>query len=39
MRQFDWVQEKKVWWQSMGLPDVHHKGHGGLKHRVGVVAS
>ena len=26
-----WVQERKVWQQSVGLPDVHHKGHGGLE--------
>ena len=28
---FDWVQERKVLWQSVGLPDVHHKGHGGFE--------
>jgi hypothetical protein len=22
--------ERKVRWQSVGLPDVHHKGHGGF---------
>ena len=27
----DWVPEKKVWRQSMGLPDVHHKGCGGFE--------
>jgi hypothetical protein len=26
-----WVQERKVWWQSMGHPHVHHKEHGGFE--------
>jgi hypothetical protein len=26
-----WVQERKVWQPSMGLPDVHHKGLGGFE--------
>ena len=28
---FNWVPERKVQWQSVGLPDVHHKGHGGFE--------
>jgi hypothetical protein len=28
MQQLVWVQERKVRQQSMGLPDVHHKGRG-----------
>jgi hypothetical protein len=28
MQLLTWVQERKVQWQSMDLPDVHHKGHG-----------
>jgi hypothetical protein len=24
------VQERKVQWQSVWLPEVHHKGHGGF---------
>jgi hypothetical protein len=32
------VQESKIWWQSIGLPEVHHKGRGGLEHWVGMVA-
>jgi hypothetical protein len=34
--QLGWVQERKVWWQSVGLPDVHHKGRGASKHGAGV---
>ena len=34
-----WVQERKVQWQSMGLPDVHHKGHGGFEAQVGMVGT
>jgi hypothetical protein len=26
-----WVQERKMPWQSVGLPDVHHKGRGGFE--------
>jgi hypothetical protein len=26
-----WVQERMVWHQSVGLPEVHHKGHGGFE--------
>ena len=34
-----WVQERKNWWQSKGLPDVHTEAVGGLKHRASVVAT
>ena len=34
-----WVQERKVQQQSVGLPEVHHKGHGVLKHWVGMAAT
>lgn len=28
MQGFNWVQERKVWRQSLGLLNVYHKGHG-----------
>ena len=31
VRQFNWVQERKVQWLSVGLPDVHNKGLGGFE--------
>ena len=37
MLQLIWVQERKVQWPSMGLPEVLYKGCGGFEARVGVV--
>jgi hypothetical protein len=37
MQWFNWVLDRKVQQQSMGLSDVHHKGHGILKHGAGMV--
>jgi hypothetical protein len=36
---FNWVQERKVLRQSMGLPDVHHKGCEGFEAGAGMVAT
>ena len=39
LQQLTWVQERKVWQQSVGLPDVHTKVMGDLKHGAGLVAT
>jgi hypothetical protein len=34
---FTWIPERKVWWQSVGLPDMLHKRSWGvLKNGVGM---
>ena len=37
MGQLVWVQERKVWWQSMGLPECTTQAMGDLQHRAGMV--